>query len=61
GKQPGDPAKAAEAIIKVINSENPPLRLVLGKYAYTKFRKKIESLKTELDKWEAVSANTDFE
>ncbi|MEO1374841.1 MAG: oxidoreductase [Cyanobacteria bacterium J06635_10] len=60
GKQPGDPAKAAEAIIKVVNSDNPPLRLVLGKYAYTKFRKKIESLKTELDAWEAVAANTDF-
>lgn len=61
GKQPGDPAKAAEAIIKVVNSENPPLRLVLGKYAYSKFRQKIESLKTELDKWELVAANTDFE
>ena len=60
GKQPGDPGKAAEAIIKVVNSENPPLRLVLGKYAYSKFRNKIESLKTELDKWEAVAANTDF-
>ncbi len=60
GKQPGDPQKAAEAIIKVVNSDNPPLRLVLGKYAYTKFRKKIESLKTELDAWEAIAANTDF-
>lgn len=60
GKQPGDPQKAAEAIIQVVNSQNPPLRLVLGKYAYTKFRKKIESLQTELDAWEAVAANTDF-
>ncbi|MEO0840654.1 MAG: oxidoreductase [Cyanobacteria bacterium J06643_5] len=61
GKQPGDPQKAAEAIIKVVNSENPPLRLVLGQYAYSKFRQKIESLKTELDEWELVAANTDFE
>lgn len=60
GKQPGDPQKAAEAIIQVVNSPNPPLRLVLGKYAYTKFRQKIESLTTELDAWEAVAANTDF-
>ena len=61
GKQPGDPQKAAEAIIKVVDSDNPPLRLVLGKYAYTKFRKKLESLTTELDAWEAVAINTDFE
>jgi hypothetical protein len=37
------------------------VRLVLGKYAYSKFRKKIASLTTELDAWEAVAANTDFE
>ena len=61
GKQPGDPQKAAEAIIKVVNSPNPPLRLVLGKYAYSKFRQKIESLTAELNTWEEVAANTDFE
>ncbi len=61
GKQPGDPQQAAEAIIKVVNSNNPPLRLVLGKYAYTKFRKKLESLTAELDAWEEVAVNTDFE
>ncbi|MEO1341006.1 MAG: oxidoreductase, partial [Cyanobacteria bacterium J06635_13] len=42
GKQPGDPQKAARAIIQVVNSSNPPLRLVLGKYAYSKFRQKLE-------------------
>lgn len=61
GKQPGDPQKAAEAIIKVVNSPNPPLRLVLGKYAYSKFLQKIESLTAELNTWEEVAANTDFE
>ncbi len=61
GTQPGDPEKAALALIKVVESENPPLRLVLGKYAYSKFRNKIASLTAELDAWEAVAANTDFE
>ncbi|MDJ0798333.1 MAG: SDR family oxidoreductase [Calothrix sp. MO_167.B12] len=61
GKQPGDPQKAAQAIMQAVKSPNPPLRLVLGKYAYTKFRKKLESLTAELDTWEAVAANTDFE
>ncbi|UBF30047.1 SDR family NAD(P)-dependent oxidoreductase (plasmid) [Kovacikia minuta CCNUW1] len=61
GKQPGDPVKAANTIIQVVESENPPLRLVLGKYAYHKFREKIESLTQELDAWETLAANTDFE
>jgi hypothetical protein len=30
GQQPGDPKKAALAIIQAVNSENPPLRLRLG-------------------------------
>jgi NAD(P)-dependent dehydrogenase (short-subunit alcohol dehydrogenase family) len=61
GTQPGDPEKAVQVLIKVVESENPPLRLVLGKYAYSKFRQKIASLTTELDTWEAIAANTDFE
>lgn len=61
GKQPGDPVKAANAIIQVVEAENPPLRLVLGKYAYSKFRQKIASLTQELDAWETMAANTDFE
>jgi NAD(P)-dependent dehydrogenase (short-subunit alcohol dehydrogenase family) len=61
GSQPGDPAKAAEAIIEVVNSKKPPLRLTLGKYAYSKFRKKIETMTAELNAWEELAANTDFE
>ncbi len=61
GTQPGDPDKAAQVLIQVVNSDNPPLRLVLGKYAYSKFRKKIESLTAELDAWEQIAASTDFE
>src|ERR1700689_5037135 len=30
GKQPGDPAKAAQAILKVVGMDDPPLRLLLG-------------------------------
>ena len=33
GKQPGDPAGAARAILAAVDAERPPLRLVLGKYA----------------------------
>jgi len=61
GSQPGDPDKAANVLIQVVESDNPPLRLVLDKYAYQKFRQKLESLKAELNDWEAIAANTDFE
>lgn len=60
GKQPGDPEKAADAIVQMVRSANPPLRLALGKYAYSKFRKKIASLSQELDDWEDLGVNTDF-
>lgn len=60
GNQPGDPDKAAQVLIQVVNAEKPPLRLVLGHYAYSKFRQKIESLTQELNDWEAIASNTDF-
>ena len=61
GQQPGDPVKAANAIIQMVESENPPLRLALGKYAYSKFNEKIEALTQELEEWKSVGIATDFE
>ncbi len=60
GKQPGDPAKAAEAIIAAVESPTPPLRLVLGKYANDKARKKFADAEKERGAWESVGASTDF-
>ena len=60
GKQPGDPAKAAAAIIEAVNSPSPPLRLVLGRYAIDKVKKKIASTTQELAAWENVGAATQF-
>jgi len=60
GKQPGDPAKAAEAIIAAVESESPPLRLVLGKYANDKARKKFPDAEKERAAWEHVGNPTDF-
>jgi len=61
GKQPGDPVKAAKAIITIVNSEKPPLRLALGKIAIDVIRKKISLLERELGEWEELSADTGFE
>ena len=60
-EQPGDPHKAALAMIKVVESDNPPLRLVLGADALEAMRKKISSVSKELDAWEEVTVNTAFE
>ncbi|MCX6951822.1 MAG: SDR family NAD(P)-dependent oxidoreductase [Verrucomicrobia bacterium] len=60
GRQPGDPIKAADAIIDAVASENPPLRLVLGKYANDKARRKLASAARELDAGGAAGLATDF-
>ena len=60
GQQPGDPGKAAEAIIAAVESDTPPLRLVLGKYANDKARRKLADAENELAAWEHVGLSTDF-
>ena len=61
GEQPGDPDKAAQAMIKVVESDNPPMRLVLGEDALKATRQKIETFQKELDEWEEVTLSTSFE
>lgn len=61
GKQPGDPHKAALAMIKAIESDKPPLRLVLGVDAYGLWKKKQAALDQELAEWRSVGEATAFE
>jgi NAD(P)-dependent dehydrogenase (short-subunit alcohol dehydrogenase family) len=61
GKQPGDPLKAAQAMIQVVESDNPPLRLALGEDAVNGIEKKLQSVKDELDRWREVSIDTVIE
>jgi NAD(P)-dependent dehydrogenase (short-subunit alcohol dehydrogenase family) len=61
GNQPGDPVKAAKAIIKVVNSENPPLRLPLGAIALEGIKVKLKSVEEEIQQWEAISLDTAFD
>lgn len=60
GNQPGDPRRAAAAIITAVDAKQPPLHLVLGQPALDLARKKIATLATELDHWEAVTLSADF-
>ncbi len=59
GNQPGDPVKAAEAMIKVVETENPPYRLLLGKGALKSARIKLDLLKKDFDTWEEITVGAD--
>jgi NAD(P)-dependent dehydrogenase (short-subunit alcohol dehydrogenase family) len=61
GNEPGDPAKAAAALLQAVDAEEPPLRLVLGRDAVAAARRKIDALRAQVAAWETVSVSTDFE
>ena len=56
----GDPVRGAQAVVKAVASENPPLHLPLGKFAMDAARTKLAEMQRELDVWEAVAVATDF-
>jgi NAD(P)-dependent dehydrogenase (short-subunit alcohol dehydrogenase family) len=58
GEQPGDPVKAAEAIITALDADDPPLRLVLGEDAIGNIRRRLASVTDELNAWEPVGRAT---
>jgi len=60
GRQPGDPQKAVEAILAVVNSPEPPLHLILGKAALARFRDKLSQWQKEIAVWESTTVNADF-
>jgi hypothetical protein len=60
GRQTGDPDKAAAAIVTVVESPQPPFRLVLGKYAQDKVRRKLATTSEELERWGATGLSTEF-
>lgn len=61
GKQPGDPARAAAAIIQAVDSPEPPLHLVPGSDAYHRTRQMLEAFSAELEAWKAVSVGADYD
>jgi NAD(P)-dependent dehydrogenase (short-subunit alcohol dehydrogenase family) len=60
GKQPGDPVRAAAAIIKAVESNDPPLHLLLGKAALKGANWKLDLLRKNFDAWEDTTVGADF-
>lgn len=60
GTEPGDPQKAARAIIEIEESEKVPFRLLLGTDAINWARIELETQMKELEDWKKISLSTDF-
>jgi NAD(P)-dependent dehydrogenase (short-subunit alcohol dehydrogenase family) len=60
GDQPGDPAKAAAAMIAVVDDTNPPLRLMLGPDAYEMWSAKLAAREAEFARWRSIGLATNF-
>lgn len=58
GNEPGDPVKAAHAIVQVVRSGKPPRRLALGADAVAGILNKLDSVKQDIEAWRAVSVDT---
>ncbi|MGI5327519.1 oxidoreductase [Actinomadura nitritigenes] len=61
GKQPGDPAKAAAAILTALDAEDTPLRLPLGSDAADAVAASLDGLRKEFTAWEPLIRSTDFD
>ncbi|MBA1157575.1 oxidoreductase [Microvirga mediterraneensis] len=60
GKQPGDPARAAQAIIKAVEAQDPPKHLVLGAIALDGIRQKLRETLAEIEDWAETSRGADY-
>jgi NADP-dependent 3-hydroxy acid dehydrogenase YdfG len=60
GKQKGDPLRAVQAMMQVVESPNPPLRLLLGASALQRLRARFDNWQKEIAAWEQVTLGADF-
>ncbi len=60
GTQAGDPARAAETVIKALQSPKPPMHLVLGREGFDGVEKQLTSMLHEVEHWKASSLAADF-
>lgn len=60
GNQLGDPAKAADAILKIVEAAEPPKHLILGSDALRLVSAGRGAVDADISTWEALSRSTDF-
>lgn len=60
GRQPGDPARAVRAMIRAVESADPPRRLPLGEMALDHIRVRLTAQLEELESWAHLGTTSDF-
>jgi NAD(P)-dependent dehydrogenase (short-subunit alcohol dehydrogenase family) len=60
GHQLGDPARLGAAVVKLVNTPNPPARLLLGSDARQNVFAKLAAMRTEFEAWTETTLSTDF-
>jgi NAD(P)-dependent dehydrogenase (short-subunit alcohol dehydrogenase family) len=60
GKQPGDPTRLAEAIVRLAGEAKPPMRFIGGKFALEIMDKKLAGVQADIANWRVASAETDY-
>ena len=58
-QQPGDPVKFAAALMRLADSEHPPVRLQLGSDTVARVRAKNQSVEKEMNDWMELAVSTD--
>ncbi|MFG1820115.1 oxidoreductase [Kribbella sp. NPDC049174] len=61
GTQPGDPARAAQAILTALAEPTPPKFLVLGQDAFTAINGVLDAERKQLEQWSNLSTSTSYE
>ncbi len=61
GTQPGDPAKAAQAMITAVRDRNPPELLLLGSDAVGAFTAVLDARRADVEAWRQLSTSTDLD
>ena len=60
GKQKGDPQKAIEAMIAVVDADDPPLHLLLGRNAHDRMLAKLDQWQQSIEHWRDTTLGADF-
>ncbi|MFG3240072.1 oxidoreductase [Streptomyces sp. NPDC048157] len=61
GQQPGDPDKAADAVLRIVAADRPPTRLLLGTDALRLVRAGRDAFERDMLAWAELSTSTDFD
>jgi len=60
GKQPGDPVKLSEALVRLAGESAPPLRFIAGSFAFETANTKLAQVKSDFDRWRELSLRLDY-